>query len=304
LPILLVPMGALYVAAARLWFASPAVKLALRLALAALAVAPPAVLLGGTLPVLVKALALASPTAPVAVARLYAVNALGAVGGTLAGGFVLQPLLGAWSPLIAAAALNVGAAALALRAGGPQGGRACPPEVMAGAAAPPPTSRPASPPHLRDALALPALALCGFAALGHEILLVRVVGLAFGSSSYAFTMMLAAFIAAVALGGWVAGITPPAFAPAALVTTQLVAAGAFLAVTPLLARLPYWLDLLRASLRAVPFGFHLLHLATAALLLAIIGVPVGCLAVAFPLVGVQMGAGEVGRVDRTGVLGD
>jgi hypothetical protein len=129
-----------------------------------------------------------------------------------------------------------------------------------------------------------ALALSGFAAMGYEALFIRIIGLAFGSSSYAFTVMLAAFIAGIAAGSAVAAGRGWRRPRLAVGISQLVLVLGFLAATPLLARLPYWIDLLRVRLRAVEGGFELLHLGAGGLALAVLLVPTGCLGFAFPLV--------------------
>ncbi|MFM0503405.1 fused MFS/spermidine synthase [Paraburkholderia caffeinilytica] len=73
----------------------------------------PAVLMGGTLPVLMRALSPAAAQMGRSGARLYAANTAGAIAGTLAAGFVLIPWLGVQGSAFAAAALNAGAALVA-----------------------------------------------------------------------------------------------------------------------------------------------------------------------------------------------
>ncbi|WP_408431732.1 fused MFS/spermidine synthase [Paraburkholderia fungorum] len=73
----------------------------------------PAVLMGGTLPVLMRALCPAAIHMGRAGARLYAANTAGAIAGTLAASFVLIPWLGVFGSACAAAVLNAGAALVA-----------------------------------------------------------------------------------------------------------------------------------------------------------------------------------------------
>jgi spermidine synthase len=73
----------------------------------------PAVLMGGTLPVLMRALCPAAIHLGRAGARLYAANTAGAIAGTLAASFVLIPWLGVFGSACAAAVLNAGAALVA-----------------------------------------------------------------------------------------------------------------------------------------------------------------------------------------------
>lgn len=81
----------------------------------------PALCLGATFPLLSNALAEAGTPASRGLGRLYAVNTLGAVAGSLGTGFVLQPLLGAQRLLVLLAGCSLGVALLALgRSRGPR----------------------------------------------------------------------------------------------------------------------------------------------------------------------------------------
>jgi spermidine synthase len=74
----------------------------------------PAVLMGGTLPVLMRALCPAAIQMGRAGARLYAANTAGAIAGTLAASFALIPGLGVLGSACAAAVLNASAALVAV----------------------------------------------------------------------------------------------------------------------------------------------------------------------------------------------
>src|SRR5262249_27173116 len=73
-------------------FEWPNAKLALRFALALLPIAPAAVLMGGTLPVLARHVVTRLEHTQALVGRLYAANTFGAVLGTAIAGFVTLPL--------------------------------------------------------------------------------------------------------------------------------------------------------------------------------------------------------------------
>jgi len=83
-------------------------------ALLILIVATPAFLMGGTLPLLLRALKGAPRGVGAKGGRLYAANTLGAIFGCLAVSFVLIPTLGVQASGLAAAGLGLGAAAIAL----------------------------------------------------------------------------------------------------------------------------------------------------------------------------------------------
>ena len=113
IPLLLAAAGAGYLALARLLFPHDAARLAIRFALTILIVAPPAILMGATLPLLAGALARQAPgQLRRRVSALYAANCAGAVSGTALAGFVALPLLGTWGALAIAALANLAAAAL------------------------------------------------------------------------------------------------------------------------------------------------------------------------------------------------
>ena len=95
----------------------PGALLAVRLLLATVALLPPTVLMGATLPVLARSVegrgAAGRPSA-----ALYAVNTAGAVAGVALAGFVTIPRIGLWATLAASACLSLAAALLAMLASG------------------------------------------------------------------------------------------------------------------------------------------------------------------------------------------
>jgi spermidine synthase len=169
-----------------------------RFALLFVLLVPPAAAMGATLPVLVAHFDRVR-VGP-GLALLYAINTLGAVLGSLAGGFVLLPSIGLGGATWVAAAINVAVAALAWRAQGPAA-------VAAGGAAP---ARPARAPepavgpgalpagrHLPFALLFGA---SGFAALVFQIAWVRLFSIVFGSSVYSFSAVLGVYLLGLAAG--------------------------------------------------------------------------------------------------------
>ncbi len=162
--------------------------------LAALVLFPPAFLMGGTLPALSRALAGDGTRASRLVPLLYAVNLAGAVLGAAATGFwfVEHAGLAATMRLAAAADLAVSAAAFAAAR------RVAPAPAREAAASP-------------DRLApLPRAALvAGLFASGAVFMLVEVVftrllSLAFGVSSYSFTLVLVFCLLGLGAGGFAA----------------------------------------------------------------------------------------------------
>jgi len=255
LPLFLKVAGLGYIAAAGHFFESPGLKLGIRFALTLAVVLPPAVLMGGTLPILARHLIGKVEETRRNVAGLYALNGLGAVVGAGVAGFVTLPMMGLYPSLIAASLLN-GVAALV---------------VLGGAR--------------REAAAeTGADAASGFAAMGYEVLFMRVISLSFGLSTYSFTVMLMCFITGVSLGSglmmrlrvrrplWLLGIS------------QLAVVVSLLVVTPLITRLPYLIALMRIDLREAANGFAVYQLGKAALCLGVLLLPTVCLGFTFPLV--------------------
>jgi spermidine synthase len=178
----------------------PARLTAVRFALAVAAVAPATFLMGMTLPLLTRYLVRTLDEAGARLGELYAANTVGAMAGTLLGGFVLIEFLGLRLTSYVAVALNVlagvGARLLSRRwESGPPGTA-----PQAGPSGRPP--RPAVPrsflPRRRAVLA--ATFVSGFVALGLEVLWTRMLAEGTGSSIYIFTTILAIFLLGIALG--------------------------------------------------------------------------------------------------------
>lgn len=171
-------------------------SVALRFSLAALALLIPTTLMGGTLPVLTRALmgqdrALLRPS----LGRLYGLNTLGAMVGTALAGFVLIEFVGVRGSLWATAALNLAIGFAAIRFG--RSGDAVPLE--------PPTRAENlhQPPPILDhlhILALVLLALTAFASLLDEIAWTRLLVMIVGGSTYAFSLILLMFLMGIGLG--------------------------------------------------------------------------------------------------------
>ncbi len=175
-----------------------------RFALSALLLLPPTILMGGTLPVLSKVfLRAGAGDANVArsISRLYFVNTLGAVIGTLAAGILLLQLMGIRALLIAAGLVNIGIFVFAYRMR---------PISLAlpATTAPGPAEKQAidrSVWSVRAVFAVVVLFFSGMAALIYEVAWTRVLTLVIGSSTYAFIIMLATFLIGIALGSALVG---------------------------------------------------------------------------------------------------
>jgi spermidine synthase len=173
-----------------------------RFGLAIAAVAPATFLMGMTLPLLTRYLVRTLDEAGARLGELYAANTIGAMAGTLLGGFVLIELLGLRLTSYLAVILNVvagmGALLLSRRwetgpdageASAAGGGRRVRPEV-------PRDFRP------RRRVVLAATFVSGFVSLALEVLWTRMLAEGTGSSIYIFTTILAIFLLGIAVGSF------------------------------------------------------------------------------------------------------
>jgi len=173
-----------------------AASVALRFGLAALVLMIPTTLMGGTLPVLTRALmgedrGLLKPS----LGRLYGLNTLGAMTGTALAGFFLIEFVGVRASLWGTAALNLAIGAAAIRLGRRQDA------LEVGHT--PADENVHHPPRTSTALhklALALLALTAFASLLDEIAWTRVLVMIVGGSTYAFTLILLVFLLGIGLG--------------------------------------------------------------------------------------------------------
>lgn len=147
----------------------------------------PAILMGGTLPALVRAVAPAARAVGRSSGRLYAANTLGAIAGTLTAAFFLVPLLGVRGSAAAAAALNFVAAALSLAAD-----RRTNPRIPVEAF------------RLRStqnvSLALGLYTLAGGVALGYEVVWTQAIVQFLSTRAFAFSVVLATYLTGLFLG--------------------------------------------------------------------------------------------------------
>jgi spermidine synthase len=147
----------------------------------------PALLMGGTLPALVCAIAPSGEAIGRASGNLYAANTAGAIAGALAATFLLVPILGIRGSAVAAAVLNFLAAALAFTVD-----LRTKPRVLVGA------SR--ARPHHKTSLALGLYAVAGAVALGYEVVWTQAIIQFLSTRAFAFTVVLATYLTGLFLG--------------------------------------------------------------------------------------------------------
>lgn len=171
-----------------------------RFLLSCLMLLVPTTLMGATLPVLSAALFHSSGHNTNSVTRLYGCNLIGAILGTLLAGFILLPILGIRTTIVVAATINIiiGVVALVAQrksdlqtAGTTEG--------------------------VEDAADGPGVAVSGrafwlfcafvsgFVTISTQVSWTRILTMVIGSSTYAFSIVVALFLIGLALGAWIIG---------------------------------------------------------------------------------------------------
>jgi spermidine synthase len=167
-----------------------------RFAVVAVLLLPPTALMGATLPILSRFYAQRRSDPGRGAGLLYGLNTLGAFAGTVAAGLLLLPTLGLHLSIVTAALANLALGTTAFLLGrSAESSRVAPARTPSGTWTEPVEDSGISFPPI-----LFAVALTGFAAMVSEVAWTRILVLALGASVYAFTVMLATFLAGLGLG--------------------------------------------------------------------------------------------------------
>jgi len=265
---------------------SPAIGFALDVALAALLVLPPAVLMGGTIPLLTQGLSRDREDATRFHSAVYACNTAGAFVGALAAGFWLIPWLGLEASIRLMGLLNLfaGACFMLLRRHETPTPDDSVDSVELGVA---PTGL-----ALYGVVAL----LAGFAMMSLQTTLNRIGALALGGSPFTFSMVVATFVLCIALGSFaVAGLRT--IRPSWVAISQWLLVGSLLAIYPAMEDAPYWAHILRLAV-GEEAGIHAYYSAIFAASLALALVPLALSGALLPLLFHHLRdvASDLGRV--------
>lgn len=252
-----------------------------------LIVALPCFLMGGTLPALASLMAPLGGRGAVA-AKLYYVNSAGAVLGSIAAGFVLIYRLGIDFPLSIGAMLNIAAGLLPFWAAPVL-------QERSGRAFASDEQDRQSPPF--TPLYLGAVFFSGFTALVYELGWIRFFTLILGSSTYSFALMLAAFIAGLALGSrFIAAMDARIKRPHLwLAATQAGLGLCFAASLPFYDSIPSWMLGLSEIVQRTPEAFPWYQALGFSLCFAVMLAPTFIFGMVFPLAVRCMGAGGAGE---------
>lgn len=258
-----------------------------KLALAALALLPPTVAMGGTMPAMLKQV-VGDPTAlRRSLSMLYALNSLGAALGAWFAGTVSLPAIGLAATARWAAAINVGLAIVSFLAARPVRGGV-------GGAVSESSSRVS---RAGVWAALLGLVLSGFTSMLYETGWIRIVTLIVGGSTYAFTWIVCSFILGIALGSFWSSRRPEGDDVRRFGWLQVGVVVAVAATIPLYLGVP-WLFLvaksvLARSVEAFPVWQAVMFLCASLVMLA----PTFLMGAAFPVGArvVALGHAQLGR---------
>ena len=247
----------------------------------------PALLMGGTLPVLVRSLATDPLQLGKAGGHLYAANTAGAIAGTLLAAFVLIAALGVRGSALAAAMLNLLAAAGALWF---QRQR----PLLDEASAKPHTEK------VPDRLALWLYSIAGGVALGYEVVWSQSIVQFMSTRTYAFAVVLATYLTGLFLGSALLARRVDRLRDPWGVFGLLIAGAGLVALLEI-ALLGRWLVFAQTTVEAWVLSFgasELLGMSArfAVAALSIVFVPTVLLGAAFPVaLRLSVGRDHVGR---------
>jgi predicted membrane-bound spermidine synthase len=239
--------------------------------LSALLIGPPTVLMGGTIPILTLALAGDLKHATRIHALVYGFNTIGAFFGALAGGFILIPLLGLDGVVYAMGCVNLVAAAIFAQLDRHAD------RIELDLKAPV-----AVEPVARFAAWATVSLLAGFAMMALQTTFNRVGALAFGASQFTFALIVAVFVACIALGSLAVsaiGNIPRGLVVGSQWLLVLLLFPLYLAMEDA----PYWAHVIRVLFQPIDQAFHPFYLLNFEAVFLALFVPIGLSGALLPL---------------------
>lgn len=260
--------------------------------LSAALIAPPSILMGGTIPILTAALARDLAMATRVHAWVYGFNTVGAFAGALIGGFFLVPAFGLDRVCMAMGCINLFAALVFVLLDRTTASRN--PGIDPGHS--PAISAEASPGRVERYYGLIAVAtLSGFAMMTIQTILNRIGALAFGASLFTFSMVVAVFVLSIALGSLAVSALRD-ISSRMIVISQWLLVLYLLLLYGLIPNAPYYAHALRVLFQPTEAAFYSFQVASLVFLLAILIVPVGLSGALLPLLfhHLRRNVGELG----------
>ncbi len=249
----------------------------------------PTFLMGGTLPTATRFIVANHNELGKKIGRLYFINTIGAATGAFLAGFILIAALGLTLSTVAAAVVNatIGLTALGMlrriqRRHMPEVAPFNPPEEEPPAS--PTDLETASPSKAHHLILLVGYGLAGFAALALEVLWTRTLILFIGSTVYAFSLMLMAILAGIALGSLL--MAPRTDVPRQKLllyfgSIEVLLGMSVIAITPLLGQYPL---LFLRLFTAYQNSFWLLQILEFVIVFLTLLIPTILMGAAFPVI--------------------
>lgn len=241
----------------------------------------PTICMGGTIPFLTRGISRNIAEATNIHASVYAINTAGAFIGTLIAGFYLIPAHGLPVTIMGTAFLNLGACMLVYLSSGimlPIH------SVNVAAETPRETLSESSLVSSRfPAWTLYSIVfLSGFYVMTLENVLIRITNISVGSSSYSFSLIVAVFILAIAVGSYVVGRFHH-ISGQVLLINQLLITLSLLGIYVSLDTWPYWAHLIRVAFQSNIVGFWGYYGGVFLALMAVLLLPVAFMGATIPL---------------------
>lgn len=250
-----------FIAVARASDITPGGLIVGKIAACVLTILLPTFLMGGTLPALGRHMIRTMAGVGPKISRLYFLNSLGAVFGCLLAGFYLIRAYGLQFSMIIGAAINIGVGVAALvvlaRERSEQQH-----EIAVSEAEAPDGSKP-SLPRWAVLVILISVSVSGAVSMMYEVAWIRLLTLVLGSSTYAFSLMLATFILGLSIGSFLLSLRRNPHGYAVLFGLSEAAVGLTVLLSlPFYVKLPYWFNQLASSLSREPATFGLYQFCT------------------------------------------
>lgn len=204
-PLLFSVMQGTYVALSS-GLASDAASLTpMRIALGALTLGIPTVLMGMTLPLMLKHVRTGGAASGESIARLYGANVVGAAVGSFVGGYFILPAAGKNGSTLLAAVLSLLIALYAFKRAKSLSNSVAQSSFAqvtggSGKYLPPPDTAPSAWTNAMFVTSLIVLGVGGTLTLALEVVYIHLLAVVAGNSVYAFALMLAAFLCGLGLG--------------------------------------------------------------------------------------------------------
>ncbi|MBI4660320.1 MAG: fused MFS/spermidine synthase [Verrucomicrobia bacterium] len=288
-----------FILLAKQWHPGSGGLLGLKFIFSFLTILLPTVLMGATFPVLTKFITRSLSELREKVAALYCINSAGAVLGCLVTDFWWIPAIGLEMTVFAGAAMNLAVGVVALyvsnriRENESTGTTPAAPSTRISQE----TDEQFSNSELR--LAVIGIGLSGFVAMLYEVVWTRLLALALGSSTHAFSLMLVTFITGIAVGAWIVYLwkglrrTLEAFGWA-----ELALAGTLFLSMFFYEYLPYWFSKLAAVIARDESTYPIYHFLQALICFSVMFVPTVCLGMTLPLVS-RIATAELAKTGRS-----